>query len=346
MPLSGGGATPARIDDFNALCRNPFERNLHEPILAYRIITPALAWLLGLRGFSGVILQYLAIPATLGLIFHAMASRAGRSTALLATVGVACSYTMIWTNTKPGFPDSITHLAVASLLVTRNPCLIVAATILGTLNDERFVLAIPFLLLWHAPPGSFGTMVKSTWANTLLYVCALIIVLIVRTSLENGIIGPGIQQPEVYKGFHSIASFQQAFPRDGWHQYGVNIFMSFRFLWLIVPVALISISDQAHRVVFAFFLVLTVLASGFVADVSRSIGFAFPALLIGMTAISNAIARPVRFLTVLVALCLLLPSFFVTGSSSSPALDIQLERPLPLSLMRAVNGWDAMDLMR
>lgn len=346
LSLTGGTTPPSRIDDFIALCKNPLARDLHEPILAYRITTPLLAWLLGLRGFSGILLQYLAIPATLGLIYFAMARRTTRRIALLSTLGVACSYTFIWTNTKPGFPDSITHLAVAILLVTRHPILLVAATVLGTLNDERFVLAIPFLLLWHAPPGSFTALLKATWAQALLFIFALTIVVAVRAGLTNGLIGPGIVRPEVYDGINKVASFRHGSPHDGWHQYGVNILMSFRFLWLLIPIALLSMHHWAHRSIFALSLLLVIFSSGFVADVARSIGFAFPAFLLAAAAMADTAARPLRLLSVLVFLCLLTPAFYVTGQTTSSALNVQLERPLALSITRAVTGWDIMDLVR
>jgi hypothetical protein len=37
LSLTGGTQPPSRVTDFIALCRNPFERELVEPILAYRI---------------------------------------------------------------------------------------------------------------------------------------------------------------------------------------------------------------------------------------------------------------------------------------------------------------------
>lgn len=347
LPLTGGTTPPSRIDDFIALCKNPLARDLHEPILAYRITTPALAWILGLRGFSGVLLQYLAIPATLGLVYFAMAGRTTRRIALLSTLGVACSYAIIWTNTKPGFPDSITHLAVAILLVTRHPLVLVTATVLGTLNDERFVLAIPFLLLWHTPPGSFVELLKASWTQALLFILALVIVLAVRTGLTNGSIGPGIVRPEIYDGINQVASFKHGSPHDGWHQYWVNILMSFRFLWLLIPIALFSMTRWAHRSIFTLSLLLVIFSSGFVADVSRSIGFAFPAFLIAAAAIADTAARPLRLLSVAVFLCLLFPAFHVNAQTSgTSALNVQLERPLPLSIARAVTGWDIMDLLR
>jgi len=346
MPLAGGGSTPARIDDFNALCADPLTRDLGEPILAYRITTPALAWLLGLRGFSGVILQYLAIPLSLGLIFHALAARTSRRDALLLTVGIACSYTMIWTNTKPGFPDAVTHLAAAVLLLSRKAWLIVAMTILGTLNDERFVLAIPFLILWHARTESFAAILRSTWKEVAAFVVGLGIVVLVRNALKHGIIGPGIPDPEVYEAISGVLSLESLAPLNGWKSYLVNVLTSYRALWLVMPFAVFALKGRMARVLFGVGLSGVLFASGSVADVSRSIGFAFPALVLAAAGLPAASARATRILGGAVALCLLTPAFHVAPGSFLWGLEVQVERPLILSIVRAKTGWDILDLAR
>jgi len=347
LPLTGGTTPPSRVDDFIALSANPLTRDLHEPILAYRITTPLFAWLLGLRGFSGVILQYLAIPATLAAVYYAMAGRTTRRLALLSTLGLACTYTCIWTNTKPGFPDAVTHLAVAMLLISRHPFLILSATVLGTMNDERFVLSIPFLLMWHGNFDSFRALLQSTRTPILVFVAGLGIVFALRYSLTNGIIGPGIERPEVYDEFAGkTSSILQITPHDGWTQYWCNVLMSYRFLWIVFPLALLSMRHWTVRLLFTASVILVLAGAGFVADVSRSIGFAFPAFLLAVTAMSQRIVRPARLLAVAVGLCLVTPSFHVTVTQPDSALNIQLERPLPFSLIRAYSGWDVMDLVR
>jgi hypothetical protein len=344
VPLAGGGPSPSRIDDFNALCANPLARDLNEPILAYRVLTPALAWLLGLRGFSGVILQYLAIPATLGLVFHAMTRRGGRATALLATIGVACSYTILWTNTKPGFPDSITHLAVAALLVSNHRGLLILLTACGTLNDERFVLAIPFLLLWHATSGSLRGLVKEGAVPTAAIALGLLIAAGVRFALESGRIGPGIEVPELYA---ELGSLERRGPHDGWTSYLVNVVMSYRWLWIVFVLALLGPARwNAARYGYVVSLVLVVIASAGVADVSRSIGFAFPAFLIAVCDLPRMGTRPNRWLRPLVFLCLATPCFHVNQAIGGKGLNVQLERPLPFSILRAATGWDVLDPLK
>jgi len=339
MPLAGGGPSSARIDDFIKMCRNPLARDLFEPILAYRITTPALAWALGLRGFSGVILQYSAIVATLCIVFHVMAKRTDRLLALWTTVGVAVTYTIIWTNTKPGFPDAVTHLAVAVTLLSTSPIIALIATVFGTLNDERFVLAIPFVLLWFADEESFFVTIRNLWKLALGFATGLAIALAFRHALTVGWIGSSIVKPQVYNEIQTLAWS----PWLGWKLFFINTVLANRAMWLVLlawtPGRLVSIRNWTDYACLLA-LLFAVAASTVVADVSRSIGFAFPWILIGMAKAFQDDSRFARRLcSVSVILCILTPAFYFPGK-------VQWHRPLPLSIYRASSGWDLMDLIR
>ncbi len=347
MPLFGTEEAPARIVDFIALCANPFERDLNEPILAYRITTPMLAWILGLRGISGLVIQYASIPATLGLIFVAMAARTDRQIAFLATLGVALSFAIIYTNTKPGLPDSVTHLAVASLLLTRNRCFQIAMTVLGALNDERFVLAIPFLVLWNSNAPTLTLFLKAIWESCFWILPGLVIVVAIRYGLAHGYIGPGIPLPEVYRDIAGVASTQSGAPHDGWNAFWVNVIMAYRGLWLVFLFVFATPTHWAWRIAFFLSMILVVASSATVADVGRSIGFAFPAFLLAVIALSRSESIGRKLLPSLIVLTLLTPCFYAaSGGSHLFGLDLQLQRPLLLSLLRTWTGWDVMDLFR
>jgi hypothetical protein len=342
LHLAGGGPNPSRVDDFIALCHDPLTRQLHEPILAYRITTPVLAWLLGLRGFSGVILQYAAIVATLALSFDVLAWRTDRRLALVVTLGIACSYTIIWTNTKPGFPDSVTHLAVALALCVANPFFAAGLTLLGTLNDERFVLSIPFILLWHAGPGSFCAMAGRTWKLLLGFAAGLSGVVLVRHALTVGWIGPGISLPVVYQQMGQTgAAFR---PWEGWRGYLVNIPLGYRALWVLPVYFLLrrqSPPAGAFKLLFLGALIAALFACSFVGDVSRSVGFFYPALLLAAWQCHRTDPRrTLQVCGVSLLICLVLPAFHLVSGGGA----VFWQRPLILSLLRAATGWDVLQL--
>lgn len=335
-----------RYDDFIAMCANPFARGLSEPIVAYRVTAPTIAWLLGLRGVSGVIVQYAAIVGMLALVFHAMARRTDRSLALLVTVGIAGTFAVVWPNTKPGFPDSVTHLATAIALVWPSPLVALAMTVFGTLNDERFALAIPFILLWHAwSSASLREILRSSWRRGLGVLGGAAIVLFVRHALTVGWIGPGIEPLRVYGivGGSLIKIFD---PLAGWREYLVNVVTAFRALWFVVLLAPLASPIRGARLwLYYLSLAIVVRCSASVIDVSRAITFAFPAVMLAVAWLASVQReRALRWTIVCVALLYLTPLFYVQGGPAT--FNVQLIRPLPLSLLRMWTGWDVMDLLR
>ena len=164
----GGGSGTTRRDDILAQCIDPFTKNLNEPILAYRIIQPsiakALGWcgerreILALMGSPGI--AYIALILTL-IIFHfSLKKRFSNNLSLLATFGLATTHLTQWVNTHWGHPDSLTFLPISLLMISRQPILIIIATSIGCINDERLILSLPFILLWWWPK-------KQKWNESL-----------------------------------------------------------------------------------------------------------------------------------------------------------------------------------
>lgn len=344
LPWMGGAESPSRIDDFIRLCQNPFARDLHEPVLAYRITTPMLAWLLGLRGFSGIILQYAAVIGTLALVFLAMSRRTDRTTAVWTTLGVAVSYTIIWTNTAPGVPDAVTHMAVAILLFSRNPFLTAVMTVMGILNDERFVLAIPFILCWHGNRDSLIALVLSSSRQGLGFLAGLAIAVCIRWAMSAGWMGPGIELPAVYESIAGIGERPALRPHLGWLNYFANIIMAYRELWLVFILAALSKTNLMTRVVPAVALVLVIISSSVVADVSRSIGFAFPAFLLAVQDLYKWRPERRKLLSWLVVCCIITPGFHIQGEPG--VTNVQVHYPLPVSLWRAWTGKDVLSAIK
>src|SRR5215472_4795939 len=63
-----------RLDDYLKLCANPFARDVN-PILAYRISVPVLAWALHLPPIVCTLLPILFLITSYGVIFYIVSKR-------------------------------------------------------------------------------------------------------------------------------------------------------------------------------------------------------------------------------------------------------------------------------
>ncbi|HTQ32252.1 MAG TPA: hypothetical protein VMI53_13655 [Opitutaceae bacterium] len=333
-----GFTTVGRSADYLRLCRNPLARDLGEPILAYRLTMPVLAWILHLPAWAALTAPYLVHVGFLAVCFAVLRRRLEATAAALTTVVIALSFALFWSNWKPGYTDTTSHLLAASMLLTPAAGWTFAATLLGLINDERMVLALPFVLCWHFSPAATTAWIRQSARWLLAAGLALGAYLVLRHGLRVGWIGPGIPTPAVYQGIDAdLKTFR---PHLGsWSVWALNVFLSFRWAWwLVIAFAglLCRQKKWAPAAVFAGFLGFGVLASACVADVSRSIGYMTPAWLLAADGLAKE--RPdglcVRLFWLVIAL-LFTPVFFTFEH-----FQVNWFRPLPLVLWRCFTGGD------
>jgi hypothetical protein len=333
--------TPARLDDFARQCANPLTRDLVEPIIAYRIVAPTIAWLLGLRGVSGLVVQYLALIGTLAVIHVVVRQQRGTATGVLAAAAVASTFAAIWTLAYPGFPDAVTHLLVALALLPLGPAGLTLCLTLATLNDERALMAFPLVALWHWTLGPRDLRKFLTVGGAL--VAAGAAYLLLRHALTVGWIGPGITRPAVYA---KMQSFGERFSpyNSTWPTFLWNVFCGFRWLWVLPLLAALFAPKHLPRYV-AWLLLVYALAAAvptlMVEDVSRSIGFLFPALLLSLLFLGELTPRVRRTLVVtLIALQLLTPVVYRVGTGGRNV------RPYLVDYIHLVTGHHPADFIR
>jgi hypothetical protein len=166
----------------------------------------------------------------------------------------------------------------------------------------------------------------------------------VRHGLSVGWIGPGIVTPKTYQ---TMGAEIHAFtPHLGsWAVWALNVFLSFRWAWVLVIAFVWRLRNRQERAMLAVFtgcLGFGILASASVADVSRSIGYMTPAWLLATAwlAEENRPRLKTRLLWITIAL-ILTPVFFTFEH-----FQVHWYRPLPLVLWRCFTGEDLVHYFR
>lgn len=355
----GAGSGSTRRDDLLTQCLEPLARNLNEPILAYRIVQPllakALGWcgdrreLLALLGSPGI--AYLALILTLACCHWAIRQRFSSAVSILTTMALATTMVTQWSNVYWGHPDSLSLLPIALLLISRHPLLVIACVSVGVLNDERLLLAIPFLALWWWPASlSWRQFLRLLFPQVVAVFLGLAIALLLRIALAQGWIGPGIENAYSSGGLFS-GPFSRLVQPSSWPSLAVMVFLGFRWLWLIPLLALSSLWRQSPSMrvgLYACSLLVGSLATFTVADVSRSFAFVFPCVLVALQILQEqgwSDSRLSRWLTWCLGLNVLTPAATVFGVPpqwwKDPISWAVPYLPLPLNLwqwLRSPNG--------
>jgi hypothetical protein len=329
----------SRISDTLKLSHNLFARDLAEDILAYRIVVPLLSrwtgtnqpWLLV------IVFQWTAIVLTLAVSFLAIVRRMGKDSIRFAwplTLALGLSFVTFWSYWGSGSFDAVTLLALALALLISRPWQLALLALVGTLNDERFLIASPFIVLWHARGAGIRDLVRSAWPWIAGLVSALGVVMFIRHGLTHGWWGPPIILPKVYRliweevilGMKPFATHSRT---TGWLIFVVNVFMSFRWLWLVVIAFLltpISGLSRTFKILFVGALAAAILSTATVMDVARSVGFLFPAVLLAAVYwIPANSVRAARKLAWLLLFLIVTPVFCINGNLPAFWLPLPLE---------------------
>lgn len=144
--------------NFEALSRNPLDlRNGN--LLGYRVMTPFLAYLIGLRGKSFILLNLVFAGVTIGAVYRYFRGRSDQpGDALFGALCLTFSSVVLVTIYYAGFCDALTYLALFLMWRWRSrPLVFYPLLLVGVLNHESVLFTIPwyaYLKLGDAPRKS------------------------------------------------------------------------------------------------------------------------------------------------------------------------------------------------
>jgi hypothetical protein len=336
-----------RLDDYLKLCANPFARDVNL-ILAYRISVPVLAWVLHLPPVICTLLPILFLISSYALIFYVLFERTGdKQFALLVVAGLSLTFFALWTNRWLGYSDSFSHLCSAVALLSSNPFLLALCCIIGTINDERWLMSVPFLLYWHGSNHAKADTIN--WTNAtrsgIGLAAGVLVVLLVRYALTVGWLGPGIVEPGYYKIVRSTSLSHHLPYASTWPLFALNVLMGLGWYWVPV-VRLVLRQVSSGTLVWGYFLGLSVFIAALSTlldeDVSRSIGFLYLAVVIASSYDHDAepaLAR-IRWRNLLLG-AVLTPTIYYTGLSGAVFI------PFPIDLANhLIHEYRGVDLLQ
>ncbi len=294
----------------------------HKSKMAFRLTVPLLGKALGIgSGGSGkdivvlYLIQSLLLLPFLYMLLELPARFTSRKNALLFAVG--CSFTYLCKAFFWDYDfwfDAYAYFFILAGLYFRNPLLVALSLFLAAWTDERAFTALPGVFLFHLIqqadyriPGTPGQVKKAVVSRECLAVVLagfLYLLLRVLLTLKSELWTPVGAQAGV-----SLDMIPYQFQ----HRL-IGVFLTFEGLWLI-PAWCLFLLFSRHK---AFFLVLLlvlcaqVVIAYSVYDITRSMAYSFPVLIIFFALLARNAGRYVHtFLPVAAMACLLIPTQFL-----------------------------------
>lgn len=285
---------------------------------AYRLLTPLVAYLVGLRGDRIIILNLLVALVLLAVVYyHSRRQRYAPCLALAVTTMLALTMPTLFTLYYGGYTDSTSYLLIFLMLVCGGrPVLFWLLFLLGLLNRESVVFLLPFFALWHwqclkSRRVFLRSIIIGPIATIALYLLfrAFINSQTVVAHSGNFYFAPLLQDP-----FYWLRQVARAYP--------LGVFSAFKLFW-VLPVAAIFIAVRERRYVMAALVLTPVLfsaAQSFIAlDTSRMLAMAFPSLLMAVIVLRERFGdrRLGALLFLLALVSVALPQIYVTSNEVS-----------------------------
>ncbi len=253
---------------------------------AFRLTMPVIGHLFGLKVAHLFIIQQL-VGVLLFLVIAKLAetTTGDRVTALLMTIAFTCTYVgkACFLDITFGWFDGVAYCCLALAMLYRNPLLIGLFTFLACWVDERAVLASGLVFVWWKvqEAGEDAFSLPRLFSFKRYSVTVLLIVLlygVIRVALgrQYGLATPVGSQHQVGLEWVrvNVANYLAA-----------GLFSSLEFFWLLLIGAVGLLFERGKvllALVFAGLVALIAGAALSVADVTRSLCYAFPAVFIAL----------------------------------------------------------------
>ncbi|HEX2896933.1 MAG TPA: hypothetical protein VHP63_02665 [candidate division Zixibacteria bacterium] len=264
---------------YAALSQEPFGNTPSS--LGFRILTPAISYILGLRGKLIIITNLLFALTFLAVTYRYFRKNLTQlNDALFATAVFAFSLVTLTTIYYGGYCDSLTYLIVLLMWMFRSNLLLCSVLfLLGLLNRESIVFLLPWFVFLQASEST--ERIKVIIRSVFLYSLSLGIYFAFRMWIAS------FREVEFSTDYY-FSPFSENFLSIFKKSYGfhlIGIFSVFKAFWIMVLIALQSFwkKHQFNQIIsIALLLFLVWLQVFFAWDTSRLMTLAFPVMFISL----------------------------------------------------------------
>lgn len=264
-----------------------FTPESHQSKMIFRLLVPTLLRVLHLPSAGYLALQFLfgvLMLYALARLLHDITR--DRLATVFLLVGVSCTYFgSAYLYDVMTMLDAFSYALLVFMMLFRNPLVLVPLMVMGAFNDERTIVALPVVILWHACRNS-DLLQEKSWASLLKrivgnpQVLALLLGVVLYTAVRLSLAAAfHLKTVDGYVGFSALALNAYAGTLE------IALTSGLESFWLILAASfLLLLSLRAYRLLVLLLLSIApiFLGSFLVFDVTRSISYGTPIFLLSL----------------------------------------------------------------
>lgn len=308
---------------FKAQIKNPFQLyalnpDSHEAKMAFRLLPPILIKISYLPPIGIFMLQFMAGIAMYFMLITIIQRIADDRVVTVCTLlGLSCTYygANFLFDVIPTF-DAFAYALIIAMFLAENWLLIALAVFLGAFNDERVLLVLPIVLLWHTlhEPAALTYQWRKLVNKILSFKSLGVVVGVLTYALaryyvavhfdvvtHKGAVGIPVLINNAYQGMLGIGIFSAL--ESFWLYPAIVVFFAITYRTYKLPLLLLAA------------MLPIVLAGSMVFDVTRSISYGMPIFLVCMRVVHSYLpAIQVRNLAAFVMVgAIAIPTLYIIG---------------------------------
>lgn len=284
----------------------------HEAKMALRLLPPIIGHVLGLNPIGFFLFQ---VASYIGFCYLAtrLILRASGDIAITVFAAIGCAASglgsILAIDTSPFF-DSVGFVFIALAMLSANPASIIGCFVLAGFTDERCIITIPMVFLFHclrggtAYPNTIWHILKANVAAWSAIVAAPIYLLCrMLVTYATGLFTP-----------HAPNELNYLF--ENFSEWPIALWSVFEGGWILVLGGLLIfyLRKAYLLLIFAILAMLpSIIAGWMVIDMTRSLCFIFPILLLTIGVICANERRPRTIFFYAMIVSLLFPSYAISG---------------------------------